>query len=133
MDKILSINTIKNVFAALGAKTSDSNYGVALLDKTTAEPKGLMGMSDLASVLGVIAPINAVQHIVYYSRSAYSENVPKATRGMVIVFGSHKTGAVIVHGESAENIINCNVSDGGEYWNVSITNSVIVGALYLVP
>lgn len=53
MDKILSIQTIKNVFAALGAKTSDSNYGVALLDKTTAEPKGLMGMSDLASVLGV--------------------------------------------------------------------------------
>lgn len=52
MDKILSIQTIKNVFAALGAKTSDSNYGVALLDKTTAEPKGLMGMSDLASVLG---------------------------------------------------------------------------------
>ena len=52
MDKILSINTIKNVFAALGAKTSDSNYGVALLDKTSGEPKGLMGMSDLASVLG---------------------------------------------------------------------------------
>ena len=53
MDKILSINTIKNVFAALGAKTSDDNYGVALLDKTSGEPKGLMGMSDLASVLGV--------------------------------------------------------------------------------
>ena len=55
MDKILSIQTIKNVFAALGAKTSDSNYGVALLDKTTAEPKGLMGMRDLASVLGATA------------------------------------------------------------------------------
>ena len=57
MDKILSIQTIKNVFAALGAKTSNDNYGVALLDKTTAEPKGLMGMSDLASVLGGIARI----------------------------------------------------------------------------
>ena len=54
MDKILSINTIKNVFSALGAKTSDDNYGVALLDKTSGEPKGLMGMSDLASVLGSI-------------------------------------------------------------------------------
>ena len=52
MNKILSIKTIKNVFAALGAKTSDDNYGVALLDKTTAEPKGLMGMGDLASVIG---------------------------------------------------------------------------------
>lgn len=52
MDKILSKDTIKNVFSALGAKTSDSNYGVALLDKTSGEPKGLMGMSDLASVLG---------------------------------------------------------------------------------
>ena len=54
MDKILSINTIKNVFAALGAKTSDDNYGVALLDKTSGEPKGLMGIGDLASVLGVV-------------------------------------------------------------------------------
>ena len=52
MDKILSKDTIKNVFSALGAKTSDSNYGVALLDKTSGEPKGFMGMSDLASVLG---------------------------------------------------------------------------------
>ena len=62
MDKILSINTIKNVFAALGAKTSDNNYGVALLDKTTAEPQGLMGMSDLASVLGAswLVPFNVL-------------------------------------------------------------------------
>lgn len=58
MDKILAINTIKNVFSALGAKTSDSNYGVALLDKTSGEPKGLMGMSDLASVLGVLRPVS---------------------------------------------------------------------------
>ena len=54
MDKILSINTIKNVFAALGAKTSDDNYAVGLFDKTTAEPKGLMEMNDLRSVLGVM-------------------------------------------------------------------------------
>lgn len=54
MDKILSINTIKNVFAALGAKTSDDNYGVALLDKTSGEPKGLMGIGELTSVLGGI-------------------------------------------------------------------------------
>lgn len=45
-------NGLKSLFSTLGAKTSDSNYGVALLDKTSGEPKGLMGMSDLASVLG---------------------------------------------------------------------------------
>lgn len=55
MDTISGLNAIKSVFAALGAKTSDSNYGVALLDKTSGEPKGLMGMSDLASLLGVNA------------------------------------------------------------------------------
>lgn len=48
------LNGMKSLFSSLGAKTSDSNYGVALLDKTSGEPKGLMGMSDLASVLGVM-------------------------------------------------------------------------------
>ena len=52
MDGILTLNTIKNVFSALGAKTSDSNYAVALLDKTSAEPKGMMDFANLASVLG---------------------------------------------------------------------------------
>lgn len=47
-------NGLKSLFSTLGAKTSDSNYGVALLDKTSGEPKGLMGMSALASVLGAI-------------------------------------------------------------------------------
>ena len=46
------VNALKTAFSALGAKTSDSNYAVGLFDKTTAEPKGIMGMSDLASVLG---------------------------------------------------------------------------------
>ena len=46
-------NGMKSLFFSLGAKTSDSNYAVGLYDKTSAEPKGLMGMSDLASVLGV--------------------------------------------------------------------------------
>lgn len=48
-------NGMKSLFFSLGAKTSDSNYAVGLYDKTSAEPKGLMGMSDLASVLGVPA------------------------------------------------------------------------------
>jgi len=52
MNTISFLNAMKEVFSTLGAKTSDSNYGVALLDKTSGEPKGLMGMSDLASVLG---------------------------------------------------------------------------------
>ena len=53
MNKIKIINAIKGVFSALGAKTSDSNYAVALLDKTSAEPKGMMDFANLASVLGV--------------------------------------------------------------------------------
>lgn len=53
MEGILSLNSIKEIFSSLGAKTSDSNYAVALLDKTSAEPKGMMDFANLASVLGV--------------------------------------------------------------------------------
>ena len=52
MDQITSLNMIKSVFAALGAKTTDSNYAVPVVNKTTAEPKGYMDMASLASVLG---------------------------------------------------------------------------------
>ena len=45
-------NGIKELFAALGAKTSDSNYAVPLLNKTNGTPLGMMDMSSLASVLG---------------------------------------------------------------------------------
>lgn len=51
MDKITTLNTLKNVFSALGAKTSDDNYAVGLFDKTSGEPKGMMGISDLVSVM----------------------------------------------------------------------------------
>ena len=47
------LDGLKSLFSTLGAKTSDSNYAVGLYDKTSGEPKGLMGMSDLQSVLGV--------------------------------------------------------------------------------
>ena len=47
-------NGMKNLFSSLGAKTSDSNYAVGLFDKTSAEPKGIMDMASLASVLGGI-------------------------------------------------------------------------------
>ena len=53
-------NGLKSLFSTLGAKTSDSNYGVALLDKTSGEPKGLMGMSALASVLGGLPKVTDV-------------------------------------------------------------------------
>lgn len=43
---------MKSLFSSLGAKTSDSNYAVGLFDKTSAEPKGIMDMASLASVLG---------------------------------------------------------------------------------
>ena len=52
MATITGLNMIKSVFAALGAKTSDSSYAVPLVSKTTAEPKGYMDMASLASVLG---------------------------------------------------------------------------------
>ena len=45
---------MKSLFSSLGAKTSDSNYAVGLFDKTSAEPKGIMDMASLASVLGVL-------------------------------------------------------------------------------
>ena len=54
MDQIQTFNTIKNVFAALGAKTADNNYAVPLLNKTNASPQGFMDMASLASVLGVV-------------------------------------------------------------------------------
>ena len=57
MDTISTLNAIKGVFATLGAKTSNSNYAVPLVDKTSAEPKGFMEMANLASVLGADADI----------------------------------------------------------------------------
>jgi len=52
MDSQSLLNGLKDLFHSLGAKTSDSNYGVMIADKSSQEPKGVMGMSDLASVLG---------------------------------------------------------------------------------
>ena len=95
MDKILSIQTIKNVFAALGAKTSDNNYGVALLDKTTAEPKGLMEMSDLASVLGAVPYLgvftdanNATEQGIYGTAESGQTHVPEQGNGILVVLGT---------------------------------------------
>jgi hypothetical protein len=39
--------------ATLGAKTTDRNYAVPLVNKTSGDPQGFMDMSSLASVLGV--------------------------------------------------------------------------------
>ena len=58
MDQIQTFNTIKNVFAALGAKTADNNYAVPLLNKSNASPQGFMDMASLASVLGGAKEIN---------------------------------------------------------------------------
>lgn len=54
-------NGMKDLFSSLGAKTSDSNYAVGLFDKTSAEPKGIMDMASLASVLGGIT--NEVKYV----------------------------------------------------------------------
>ena len=93
MDKILAINTIKNVFSALGAKTSDSNYGVALLDKTSGEPKGMMDFANLASVLGANELIvdntydanNMLNRgVVYRWNSSVPSNTPLSYAAMIV-------------------------------------------------
>lgn len=76
-------NGLKSLFSTLGAKTSDSNYGVALLDKTSGEPKGLMGMSSLASVLGGLT----LYHYIEYNNFQSPINIGKAI-GLVIVISS---------------------------------------------
>lgn len=60
-------NGIKELFAALGAKTSDSNYAVPLLNKTNGTPQGMMDMSSLASVLGGI--LNKIKGVKWFDQS----------------------------------------------------------------
>ena len=54
-------NGLKDLFAALGAKTSDSNYAVPLLNKTNGTPQGMMDMASLASVLGGLLKCQSVR------------------------------------------------------------------------
>ena len=86
MDSQSLINGLKDLFASLGAKTSDSNYAVGLFDKTSKEPKGVMGMSDLASVLGV----DRVQ-AEYYQSEFYLDLFDKNNHGVQVLF-RHKDG-----------------------------------------
>ena len=88
-------NGLKSLFSTLGAKTSDSNYGVALLDKTSGEPKGLMGMSALASVLGGQKTILSGGNLndiktpgTYWIASNSITNRPADTWGCLKVFQS---------------------------------------------
>ena len=74
------LNSLKSLFSSLGAKTSDNNYAVGLFDKTSGEPKGMMGMSDLASVLGVIKDRGTIY-------SDYQETV--TDDGLYVVTGSN--------------------------------------------
>lgn len=53
MNTISFSNAFKSLIATLGAKTTDSNYAVPLVNKTSGAPQGFMDMSNLASVLGV--------------------------------------------------------------------------------
>ena len=52
MNTISFSNAFKSLMATLGAKTTDSNYAVPLVNKTSGAPQGFMDMSSLASVLG---------------------------------------------------------------------------------
>ena len=53
MNTISFRDAFKSLMATLGAKTTDSNYAVPLVNKTSGAPQGFMDMSSLASVLGV--------------------------------------------------------------------------------
>ena len=83
-------NGIKELFAALGAKTSDSNYAVPLLNKTNGTPQGMMDMSSLASVLGVMKYVNDLRNtdvntltsksaIYQFLSDNHCTNLPKPT------------------------------------------------------
>ena len=88
------VNALKTAFSALGAKTSDSNYAVGLFDETTAEPKGIMGMSDLASVLGGLqfkstpsgGPDNITEMGLYYANISQSDGYPTNGWSSIVVF-----------------------------------------------
>lgn len=84
------LNGMKSLFSSLGAKTSDSNYGVALLDKTSGEPKGLMGMSDLASVLGGL--INEITIKDLEDETNVDDVVPDISGIIINFLGDHKDG-----------------------------------------
>ena len=45
------LNGVKSLFSGLGAKTTDSNYAVPLVNKSTAEPAGYMEMVNLSAVI----------------------------------------------------------------------------------
>ena len=96
MTGINLVNMMKNVFATLGAKSSNNNYAVPLVDASSAEPKGYMNMSNLASVLGAMgardgATMYSGDANDYNETGAYSfgsnmmENVP-ADYGVLLVF-----------------------------------------------
>ena len=46
------LNGVKSLFSGLGAKTTDSNYAVPLVNKNDATPTGYMTMANIAAVLG---------------------------------------------------------------------------------
>ena len=106
MDTISTLNAIKSVFAALGAKTSDSNYAVPLVDKTSAEPKGFMEMANLASVLGgtstkitTSALLSSYKTIGTYNIETSQiasniEDVPVESGGVLVVSKGHSSSFV---------------------------------------
>ena len=69
MNTISFSNAFKSLMATLGAKTTDSNYAVPLVNKTSGAPQGFMGMSNLASVLGV-----RNEHVIISANSSYTIN-----------------------------------------------------------
>ena len=81
------LNSLKSLFSSLGAKKSDNNYAVGLFDKTNGEPKGMMGMSDLASVLGGVFDesnvdtndCNTVSHSCIIGTSGTTTNRPDSS------------------------------------------------------
>lgn len=149
MDKILSKDTIKNVFAALGAKTSDSNYGVALLDKTSGEPKGFMGMSDLASVLGGLRSrgeytgtslntLNTGESVGCYliNPAKTTQGMPIAHWGLLIVSGLSGTMSQMFYDiNGANNPLYFRVNHNGSWddWKLNYDSSILTDSSILSP
>ena len=98
------VNAIKALFTS--KKTTDSNYAVALLNKSDASPAGYMELPDLAAVAaGSMIPIannsslnNYTNSGVYYTNSATNTNTiserPFSGAAMVLrVFNPYGGGA----------------------------------------
>lgn len=84
------LNGLKSLFSGLGAKTTDSNYAVPLVNKSNAEPAGYMEMSNLATLMAGVKPLanqnldSVFQNGTYFVGSG-NEGKPNTNDGFFVV------------------------------------------------